>query len=252
MTLFSFQKLLGNLMMPAGLVWLLLIAVCGVYLRRRQWGTALLLTLATLGYTAAGNFYLGATLMAGLERQLPPVNLDTVAPFDAVCVLGGGCDEDPWGDPQLSSAGDRVFLAARLWHQGKARLLVTSGMNLDGVKGLEDSGEQTRALWRQVGVPDSAILVVKEPCWITRDEIGAYRRLHDRFGWKRMALLSTASHLPRALVQAERAGLAMTPLGADWQGRSHPFEAQYLVPQGTGFRLVQLACWEILGRWAGR
>jgi uncharacterized SAM-binding protein YcdF (DUF218 family) len=252
MLLFSFQKLLGHLLMPAGLLWLMLLGLCGFCLRRRQWATALLLVLATLAYTAAGNFYLGAALMARLERAVPYVDLATVAPFDAVCVLGGGADEDPRGEPELGTAGDRIFLAARLWHQGKARLLVTSGMSRDGVNGLQDGGEQTRALWRQVGVPDSAILVVKEPCWITRDEIGAYRRLHDRFGWKRMALLSTASHLPRAMVQAERAGLAMTPLGADWQGRAHPFEIRYLVPQGTGFRLVQLACWEILGRWAGR
>jgi uncharacterized SAM-binding protein YcdF (DUF218 family) len=170
----------------------------------------------------------------------------------ALLVLGGGSEEDPLGRPQLSLCGDRVALAARLWHAGKARLLVASGCTLDGVNGLQDGGAETRVLWLELGVPDSAILVVPERCWVTRDEIAAHRRLQERFGWRRIGLLGSAGHLPRTLALAARAGLQVTPVGADWRGRRHVFQVRFLVPQGDGFMDVQRACWEYLGRWIGR
>jgi uncharacterized SAM-binding protein YcdF (DUF218 family) len=190
--------------------------------------------------------------MARLESAIPSLDLAAEAPFEAAFVLGGASDEDPRGNPQLGAAGDRIYLAARLWHDGKVQLLVASGMSRDGLHGVRDLGEETRTLWRHLGVPDRAILVVQEPCWITRDEITAYRHLGDRFGWKRMALVSSASHLPRALGLAKKAGLQVIPLGADWRGRPRAFQLQFLVPQAEGFTEVQRASWEFLGRWLGR
>ena len=67
-----------------------------------------------------------------------------------------------------------------------------------------------------------------------------------------MALVSSASHLPRAMALASRAGLAFTPLGADRLGRAHAFQLHLLIPQGEGFDITQRACWEYLGRWLGR
>ena len=252
MDLFALQKTLALLILPAGLVWLLLWGVCLLALRRQQRALAGLLLGIALLYGAAGNIYLGAWLMARLEAAVPPVAVANLQPFDAVFVLGGGSDENAWGSPQLGPAGDRVFQAAKLWHAGKARLLVTSGMSRDGLRGIRDGAEETRTLWLELGVPDSAILVVKEPCWITRDELSAYRKLHDRFGWKRMALVSSASHLPRAMGLAAKAGLRVTPVGANWLGRPLAFRVNGLVPQAIGFNAVQVACWEFLGRWMGR
>ncbi len=252
MTLLSIQKTLAMLVMPAGLLWLLLLLASLLSFRKWQKPLGTLLLAMALLYACAGNIHLGAALMARLESSIPPMDPGRVDPFEAVFVLGGGTDEDPAGRAQLGLAGDRVYLAARLWHLGKARRLVTSGMGRDSLSGIRNGGEETRALWRGLGIPDSAILVVKEPCWITRDEIAAYRRLQERHGWKRMALVSSASHLPRALALARQAGLAVTPVGANWRGRSRAFQLQDLVPQADGFMDVQRACWEFVGRWVGR
>jgi uncharacterized SAM-binding protein YcdF (DUF218 family) len=249
MTLFSLQKTLALLVMPVGLLWLLLLSASLLCFRKRQKPLGSFLLVIALLYACAGNVHLGRTLMARLESAVPP---NQAGPFDAVFVLGGGSDEDVLGRPELNHAGDRIYLAARLWHSGKARLLVASGMGMDHLHGDRNGGEETRALWREIGVPDSAILVVQEPCWITREEIAAYHRLQGRFGWKRMALVSSASHLPRAMALVEKAGLVVTPLGADWRGRPLPFQLQTLVPQAEGFMDVHRACWESLGRWVGR
>ncbi|MGA2082674.1 MAG: YdcF family protein [Holophaga sp.] len=252
MTLFDLEKTLPLLVMPVGLLWLLLLGLALFCLRRRQWSAGILgLGLAAL-YACAGNPYLANLLVQDLERRIPLVDVDRLEPFDAVFVLGGGSEQDPAGRPELSGAGDRVFLAARLWHAGKARVLVASGVADTGIGGFRDGGQETRVLWRAVGIPDSAILPVAARCWNTRDEIKAYAELQARQGWKRVGLVSSASHLPRAMALAEKAGLACTPLGADRLGRFHPFRIRDLVPQGDGFECNQRACWEYLGRWLGR
>jgi len=248
---FSLEKTVALLVTPIGLIWLLMLAGGGLCLRRRQWRPAALVLGAALLYACAGNLSLAGHLAGALERRVPPVALAQLEPFDAICVLGGGSELDPSGAPELGSPGDRVFLAARLWHAGKARLLVASGV-ANGVSGLRDGGQETRALWRSVGIPERAILPVPEPCWNTRQEIQAYVRFQARYGWKRIGLLSSATHLPRAMALARRAGLLCTPLGADWVGRPRPFLFQDLVPQERGLEITQRACWEYLGRWLGR
>jgi len=251
MTLFAIEKVAGLLLTPVGLLWLLILAAALACLRRRRWALAALgLGIAAL-YGCVGNLILARALIGRLERRVPPAAVARLEPFDAVFVLGGGSEPGPGGEPGLGSSGDRIFIAAKLWHAGKARLLVTSG-TAAGYGTPRDLGQETRALWRSVGIPDEAILPVGEPCWNTREEIRAYARLQARFGWKRTALVSSASHLPRALNLAARAGLAPTPLGADWLGGARPFKAQDLIPQGEGFAITQRAAWEYLGRWMGR
>lgn len=252
MSLFTFEKTLALLLMPAGLVWLLLLALAALCLRRRLRGPAALALAAVLVYTLAGNARVARMLAGSLERRVPVLDLAALEPLDAVWVLGGGTEQDPAGRPQLGSSGDRVFLAARLWHAGKARLLVASGVARNGVGGFRDGGQETRALWRAVGVPDAAILAVPEPCWNTRDEIRACARLQAQFGWRRIGLVSSAAHLPRALALAARAGLDCVPLGADRLDRPRRFQPQDLVPQADAFETTQRACWEYLGRWSGR
>lgn len=251
MSLLELQKTLGSLLMPAGLLWVLLAALAFLLLRRRQRFPALLAILAWGLYGLAGNYYVGTALLAGLERGIPAVE-DQGAPFDATFVLGGGTELGPAGTPILGAAGDRVAQAACLWHAGRTRYLVASGWGRDAATGPRDLGEETRVLWMGLGVPREAIVVVDSPCWVTRDEIRAYRLLADRMGWRRMALVSSAWHLPRALALADRMGLEFRPVGADWRGRGGAFLLHHLVPEGDGFQRTSLACWEHLGRMVGR
>jgi uncharacterized SAM-binding protein YcdF (DUF218 family) len=251
MLLFSLRKAIGLLLMPLGLAWLACLAgalVCG---RRGQQGPARAFLALFLALGCAGNVYVSSALCAGLEGRFAPVRLEGLEPFDAVFVLGGGADQDPAGAPELSSSGDRVYLAARLWHAGKARLLVASGMSHAGVHGIQDGGRETRELWRALGVPDRAILVVSDVAWNTREEIHAYARLRASHHWRRMALVTSATHLPRALALASREGLELTPLGCDWRGRHRPFLPYFLVPQAWALEDSTRACWEYLGRWTG-
>ena len=243
--------------MPTGLIWLGLMLATLLCWKRKQRLLSFYLFLLTALYTLAGNPQVGCALLRSLESRIPPVDIATLEPFDAVCVLGGGSELDPRGTPELGPSGDRIFAAAKLWHAGKARILVTSGVSQDEFNGVQrNAGQETRVLWRSLGIPESAIRVVPDPCWVTGDEIKAYCKLRDQYGWKRIALVSSAWHLPRALALADREGLHVTPIGADWQSRQRAHLLRECVPQGPGFLNTQLGCWEYLGqavdRWKKR
>jgi len=252
MVVFATRKVLGCLLMPAGLLWLLLLCSTLLAWRRRRRTGFLLLALTVL-YALAGNVMVGNRLMLGLEGAYPAVDPAALEPFDAVYVLGGGADRDELGQAELTASGDRVLVAARLWYAGKARRLVAGGVGPLAFHGrVRDGGEVSRELWMALGIPDEAILVLDRPCLNTRDEIRACRALRDRLGWRRLALVSSASHLPRVEALARRFGLEAQVLPADRQGRREGFQVQNLLPQGHGFHMVQDACWEYLGRLADR
>lgn len=242
--MFAFTKLLGMLAMPLGLLWLGLMVACGFAWRRSR---ALSLALGGLALFLglAGNVQVGAALAARLEAGVPAAPLGE--PLEAVFVLGGGSALDPQGRPGVGSHGDRLVAAARLWHQGHTRLLVASGAAAD-----RDLAAETLWIWRDLGIPESALRVVPETCLNTSQEVAAYRRLQLREGWGRVGLLTSAWHLPRALALAEREGLAVLPLPADAQGRQVPFRLWHLVPQEEGLERTQLVAWEYLGRAVGR
>jgi len=248
MLLFTMRKVLGLLAMPMGILWVLLLLATLRALRRKERGTALALALCTAFYSLMGSPLFGRFLIRRLERGIPLVNREQLESLDAVYVLGGGTEASPSGEPQLSGTGDRVALTASLWHAGKAALLVTGGTSVEGPGKFRDLGQETRVLWLRMGVPENAILVLQGPCRTTREEITALRRLQDQRQWRRLGLVTSAWHLPRALRIAERCQLPVIPLGADWHGKKKPFQIQECIPQNSGFEDTQRACWEHLGR----
>jgi len=250
--LFNLQKTLGLLIMPVGILWLMLLGMTLWSWRLRRPAFATLLSLLWILFTLAGNPWVGQRLMARLEARVPVSHLEQGPALDAVCVLGGGSEVDAQGRPQFSAHGDRVAEAARLWHAGRTLHLVASGRSNDSLLGERDLAQETRSLWLGLGVPDSAIRVVPTPCFITREEIAAYAALRDQQRWSRIGLLTSASHLPRALKLAQKAKLEVVPLACDYQGQPHRFRFQDQVPQEEGFRLAQTAAWEVVGQALGR
>jgi len=243
------QKIVGLLLMPAGLCWMMLIALTVAALIAQRWWSAGLVGATLILYTAAGNVWVGRALIVGLEHQvLPGPELTAMTPYDAVFVLGGGTEVMPDGSPRLGDSGDRVIVAARLHLAGTAPLLVTGGKSVDGERNL---GNEVRILWQGLGVPSSAILIEPEPR-ITRDEIAGYHRLAEKNTWKRVAVISSAWHLPRVLDHCRRLNWDVTAIPSDARSAPYPWEFRWLIPQHRGFSTMEIACWERLGRLVGR
>lgn len=240
------QKMASRLATPLGVAWLLLFAALLDAWRQRAWLSAVLSTLAWLLLSLGGNNWVAAWLLADLEREVPP---PAATHWDAIVLLGGGTDLATDGTPQLGTSGDRLRVAARLLAEGRAPLLIATGSDL--FQGERDLGAEALAIIGGWGLDPDRLLAVPGPV-NTRQEIERVHEIAARNGWRRVALVSSAWHLPRALRLAERLELAADGIPADHRGRPPPASPVYLVPGGQALQLTQLWCTERLGRLVGR
>jgi uncharacterized SAM-binding protein YcdF (DUF218 family) len=239
------KKVVAHLLMPAGLLWMALFAAVA-------WpGLPRAMRMAALGffaaYSLAGSPYAGVWLLRLLEKPFYEVEQPSKR-FDALVVLGGGTAMSPGGRPALGNHGDRITRPAVLFHEGLVGTLITTGRSIT-----EDSADrllsrETSLLWQAMGIPADRIIEISEPR-NTAEELAAVAKLaKEHPEWKRIGLGTSASHLPRALDEAEAQGLAMIPVPSDFRSGPMIFSPMYLIPQGRGFRDVQAAMWEFLGR----
>jgi uncharacterized SAM-binding protein YcdF (DUF218 family) len=240
------RKLIGFVLMPATLVWILLLAL--IFRSWREPRSRWPLVATFVAYSVAGSPITSYLLLHGLERPFEAVfPLAGTARYDALLVMGGGSATRPPGDtdgpPQLGPAGDRLRVAAAIHAQGRATVLVTSGSSIDRTR---DLSADTVALWQDMGVPATAVVRLPGPV-NSATEVEAYARLVAERGWTRVGLVTSARHLPRALALCRRHGLQVDPLPADFRHRTPDWDPAALVPSGQAFADVQEAMWEYAG-----
>lgn len=189
------------------------------------------------------------TLRGAIEARAGERVLERLPPASAAVVLGGGV-RGPRAplrpDPDLGSSADRLWYAARLYHAGKVPLLVVSG----GVVRTGDGTEAdtiTRVL-RDLGVPASAI-VQEGISDDTMSNVAQTVQLLRTRGLERPLLVTSALHMPRARVQFERAGLAVTPAPTDFEVIDQPWHILQWLPSGDALEGSGRAFKELLGRW---
>jgi len=162
-------------------------------------------------------------LISSLESWYKPPQLTQSDRFDAIVVLGGGVNEmgslRPWVEPS-SYSRNRTTCGVDLYQQGYAPLLVLTGgdARIFG-RGTEEAVEMKRWAVR-LGVPESA----------TKVETGARNTYENATGTKRLIgpasilLVSSASHLPRAVPVFTKQGFRVTPAPCDYISRDLPRE----------------------------
>lgn len=247
---FTHQKIIARLIMPVGLIWMLLLSAFVFDLRSFAWERALLSGLTFLLFSVSGNTYIGSTLIRSLESELATAPVYGQK-LDAIFILGGGTTLGPRRQPELGPSGDRVRLAAQLYHEGVSEALVTSGQSPPPF-GLGDLSAHTTKILMGMGVQEDNIMRISEPV-NTIEEMAAYQELAKQQGWTRVGLISSAWHLPRALEHVRGTAIQFTPLPADHRARlPKPIGPLDLIPCNGGFGLVETWTWETIGRLVGR
>lgn len=238
------RKVGALIIMPTGLLWVIgLLAVVSPGIRGR---TRAGLAGLWIFYSLAGSPYLGTMLLGALEQPWRAFE-ELPEPLDALVLLGGGTAATPRGNPALGSHGDRVLRPAVLFHEGKAAALVTTGRSITEKGKDRILSAETSQIWQSLGIPKSAIFQLPDPRNTDEEMKAVAELLKSRPDWIRVGVCSSASHLRRAMKFAEREGLDLIPVPADFRATSLPGSPLYLIPQGRGFRDVQTALWEYLG-----
>ena len=114
-----------------------------------------------------------------------------------------GAPNDTVADAALVLSGDvdylRVRHAAALQTRGRVRFLLVTGAGVGG-----DSGRELAKQALKAGVPEPAI-VVEPRSTTTRENMLYASPIVREHGWTRVALVTSASHMGRALRAARRA-----------------------------------------------
>ena len=189
--------------------WLLLCGVAAVALRWRRSGKALLL--------AAGAWSLlwsipqsAEWLRAPLEQRYPQVEANALPSADAIVVLGGG--SYAWlhrAEIRLEDLeNSRLATGARAWFSGRAPIIILSGGR--GGNGRSEAALMAVAMAR-VGVPSSA-LMLEERSRDTHDNALFTAELARQHDIRRVLLVTSALHIPRASYWFRAAGLEVVPV----------------------------------------
>ena len=212
--MFYVNKIVGWVLSPLGMLFLgyfcgALLRRCGGCIGKRRLsrlGTLLVvISLCLFWFLSCGL----TTRLIGvpLEGDEAPL-LDTLelGGCDAVVLLGGGMGtHEVCGRAEMFSAADRVWEAARQWkaHQnGDLKLTLSGG-------GVERS---TVPLLKDLGVDEKALVFFPE-ARNTEEEA----RMIGASGIRRVRLVTSAWHMPRARMLFERAGLEVVPVPTDYE-----------------------------------
>ncbi|MFO1063833.1 MAG: YdcF family protein [Pirellulales bacterium] len=243
------EKIVTALVMPVGFCWLV---VSGrfIQLLAARSRAAFMPGLLWFSLMLFGTNPLPSYVTHRIESSVTPYRPDKEGPLDAVIVLGGGTTQGTWR-AQVGGAGDRVVMAAELYHLGYTDRLITTGTAASGVSGTMISPtDQTIEIWTSLGVPRDAIMT--SPGKTTFEELQGIRERQAEFGDKRIGLLTSALHLPRAMRLAAAAGLEVEPLAAETSFRDQPWQIIDLIPNGGNFSRWSALQHELMARLVGR
>ena len=157
-------------------------------------------------------------LRASLERRFPPVPVGESPSADAIVVLGGavGVGGAPGVEANLKDSSDRVLHAARLYHAGKAPVIIT----VSALIACEDpwKSEAIAMCWflNQLGVSENAILSITGSLNTSQDAVKTKRVLESK-GLNRVLLVTSVGHMRRALATFRSAGIQAIASPTDYE-----------------------------------
>jgi uncharacterized SAM-binding protein YcdF (DUF218 family) len=175
-----------------------------------------------LGVVRAAQF-----LALSLERPYEKLQPLEEEPFDLIVVLGGGTTEGRNGRAETQGSGDRVVLAARMYHAGLAKRIVCTG-SIIGAKGAGNRltpAEETAEILNGLGVPVENI-----------GQIGGVNTMHE------------TRNLADTIQPGERVGL-VTDFITDLQIYATPLD---LIPNSQAAAVTSSLLREYLARVVGR
>ncbi len=222
---------------------------------RRRW--LRILTVATVSIVWLLGSPFAATITLGLlEAQYPPFDRTTATRFDAIIVLGGGVSGAGSLRPTDQLTGlnmQRTFCGTDLFAQGFAQRLVLSGG--DGSifgEGPREAVEMKRLAVR-LGVPKQAILLEEQARSTYENAVGAKRVL----GGTSVLMVTSASHMPRAMALFRKQGLDVTPAPCNYHVREWPqfwqnWDPFTLIPDLHSLSETTMAITEVVGMIAYR
>lgn len=246
---FVLKKIVSSFVYPLGASVLLLFVGLAVWRIKRSCRAAMIFVCLGAVLLLVMSFPMtSALLVKGIEKKAgsyADVGLLRSKHVRYIVVLGGA-----GRTPELTPADRtgpsifRVMEGVRLWKSIPGSKLVLSGA---GFGPEANSPELMKQLPLQLGVPEKS-LIVKAQAWDTPQEAKLFSNL---VGKEPFALVTSAYHMPRAMMLFQARGLQPIASPCEFKGRVSPPWYRWLVPSAEALADSTLVLHEYIGMvWA--
>ena len=220
------SKFLPVFVSPLGLTLVLLALGFALSFTRFRRLLRTALGLAFLLLYVASMPVVADALMLPLEARHPPRPIADHAPADVAILLGGALGQPlpPRVAPDLGEPADRVIQAWRLWRAGKVRRILVTGGNWPWQASVAPEAVLIAAMLEELGVPSGAILL-ERASRNTYENAVQSKAIWDAEGFRSGYLVTSASHMPRALAVFRKAGLPVEPSETDLRVRTPIYDS---------------------------
>jgi uncharacterized SAM-binding protein YcdF (DUF218 family) len=224
--MFIIGKILQAIALPPGIFFAGLIALTVMSARAgRRASSVLAGFLAALLYTCSIDPIAGA-LVRPLEKRWPPLDDTSIVlergATDIVALGGGLLPRSPEYGGMASLAGpsvNRAAAALRISRETGLPLIFSGGSRNDEA-GEESEAEAARRFWVGLGTDPSRIRLET----LSRDTDENARFVAEMVGKGPIVLVTSASHMPRAVLAFSKAGIDVVPAPTDFRANSEaPF-----------------------------
>lgn len=248
--MFILSKLIIALISPLGTalaVGLLALLLACVGKKRLATGAGVL----ALVWLWAWSLPLSSVWLGGkLEAQYPNIDIRMLPEAEVVVVLGGGIAPGaaPGELANLESAADRIWHAARIYHAGKAPMVVLSGGRPGATT--DSEAQAMRLFLLDLGVPGDRLLLEEGSSNTAENARNTASLLRER-NISEIVLVTSAYHMARAKALFEAEGLYVNAAATDHRSTGMPTWRQW-IPSSEALDNSSKAFKEIVARWAGR
>ena len=235
-------------LLAAPLTWAIVLALLGFSLRRRRVRLAAGLTLSSVAVLV---FFSLERVAGTLVRRVESGARRTFTPgttYDAVIVLGGILDSaasSQSGELELNEPVERILRAAELLKSGQARMVLLSGTQFPVRPGVPPEAESLATWLGEQGI-DADRIVVESRSRNTHENAVESARIVTQRGWKRLLLVTSAWHAPRALACFRAVGLEPDVLPVDHHATDGSNEGYF--PRAAALAVSTEMLRELVGR----
>ncbi|MDF2927823.1 MAG: hypothetical protein K0Q75_61 [Anaerospora sp.] len=243
--LYVLKVIYSTFFVPPGIFLVLLLALVIRLFRQQRQSSSLLLGFTIFFYLCSIPAVADPVIRSLEARYTPPAAFSG----DVIVLLGGGATMDT---PNIDTHGhlsgyaaNRLLTAAQLYHKYKLPILTSGG------KVLETTGteaEISRTILLGLGVPDNKIIVENQSLNTTQNAEYS-KKLLDSYGFSHPILVTSAFHMPRAVLQFQKAGVTVvTPWPTDYQANVHSLVSWFdFIPSSGALTNIALSAKEYLG-----
>ncbi|MDQ6706453.1 MAG: YdcF family protein [Acidobacteriota bacterium] len=213
---FTASKILPQFIYPLGLA-ITALAIASVLSTRTR--VRRLLTIAALLLLFAfSNWTVAHLMLRSLEDQTPQRDVGSMPVREAIVVISSflHAPTQQHKSAELLESSDRLLHAVHLYRAGKAPIILLSGGTVEVFghpRQLEV--EAARNLLEEWGIPPN-VVVLEDQSRNTVENAVDSRRILEAKGIRRIILVTSAMHMPRALAVFRKAGFDVTAAPTDY------------------------------------